>query len=106
MKLDALLAASGAVKDVEIEELPAYLKARATDFLIAGGSLSLSDFAALSEESKAAFVEAGEDLIEYRAGVLASAVLERLSESAEEAAEESSDDGADKALEAMMGAVS
>jgi hypothetical protein len=104
MKLDPLLAASGAVKDVDVEDLPQYLRASAQAFLVAGGSLSLSDYAALSDESRAAFYDAGASLDEDRSYAIAAAIMECLSDSMDTVEDESTDEGAGKALTAMMGA--
>lgn len=54
MKVDQLLVASGLVSDVEIgEEAHALLMEFATSFVLAGGSVTLSEYSALSPASRA-----------------------------------------------------
>lgn len=60
MRVDALLLASGLLKDVEIDD--ATLADAAYRFLASGGAVTLSEWAGLSEEGQAAFRAAGERL--------------------------------------------
>ena len=77
MNVDRLILATGAVTvpDAAAVDIARASRAEAENFLCAGGHLSLAEWAALNEESKKAFVEAGVAYENDRARVYAREML-------------------------------